>query len=397
MRNIEWTGDNEADIEGLRFLFGRETDGAVEVPAGTIRVAKPAHGLKQLVSRIQSHPIENVVEIGVLQGGSLAFWHRLLRPARCVGLDVSDHAVVELEKYLASPAYEGPPPMFVPRIDQGDRIGLRAFTQMAPGESWIDLVLDDASRQYGPTRRCFEEVFPSLRPGGLYVIEDWAWAHWKDHGWKQRLATDGYGQSLTTLLLQIMAVAANLPTLISRVEVNPGFAVITRGDMPVVNANFNLAQHTVVLGRKFVEMPMPATDSCTLLDDVDAEARRPAEVLDEAIERFAAAERRSQLYAEAAALSDDREAARVAAERHALELTRLLVERSAQLVELSGHCERLSQHHTALVADHYKVADHLRTATEELNDVRAQPVRFLARRAVSKAGRILRRLSGGAT
>ena len=383
MRNIEWTGENEADIDGLRFRFGLETQGVVDAPATTIRVAKPAHGLKQLVDRLQTLPVENVVEIGVLQGGSLAFWHRLLQPARCVGLDASDDAVVELEKYMASPACDGPPPMFVPRIDQGDRIGLRALTQVAPGESWIDLALDDASRQYGSTRRCFEEVFPSLRPGGLYVIEDWAWAHWKDHGWKQRLVTDGYGQSLTTLLLQIMAVAVNLPTLVSRVEVNPGFAVITRGDMPVVNANFYLAQHTVVMGRKFVEMPMAPTDSTTLLDDVEAGARMPAEVLDEAIERFAEAERRSQLYVEVAALSEDREAARVAAERHALELTRLLVERSAQLVELSGHCERLSQH--------------LRAATEELNEVCAQPVRFLVRRAVAKAGRILRRLSGGET
>ena len=37
----------------------------------------------------------------------------------------------------------------------------------------LDLVIDDASHLYGPTMASFEVLFPRLRPGGLYVIEDW--------------------------------------------------------------------------------------------------------------------------------------------------------------------------------------------------------------------------------
>ena len=41
----------------------------------------------------------------------------------------------------------------------------------------LDLVVDDASHTYEETKASFEFLFPLLRPGGIYVIEDWSWAH----------------------------------------------------------------------------------------------------------------------------------------------------------------------------------------------------------------------------
>jgi hypothetical protein len=38
-------------------------------------------------------------------------------------------------------------------------------------------VIDDASHIYEPTRASFETLFPYLRPGGLYIIEDWQWSY----------------------------------------------------------------------------------------------------------------------------------------------------------------------------------------------------------------------------
>jgi predicted methyltransferase len=35
----------------------------------------------------------------------------------------------------------------------------------------LDLVVDDTSH-LGPTRASFNTLFPRLRPGGVYVIED---------------------------------------------------------------------------------------------------------------------------------------------------------------------------------------------------------------------------------
>jgi len=41
----------------------------------------------------------------------------------------------------------------------------------------LDLVVDDASHSYEQTKASFEILFPSLCPGGIYLIEDWSWAH----------------------------------------------------------------------------------------------------------------------------------------------------------------------------------------------------------------------------
>ena len=41
----------------------------------------------------------------------------------------------------------------------------------------LDLVVDDASHTYEQTKASFEILFPLLRPGGIYLIEDWSWAH----------------------------------------------------------------------------------------------------------------------------------------------------------------------------------------------------------------------------
>ena len=44
-------------------------------------------------------------------------------------------------------------------------------------QNYLDLVIDDASHLYELTRTSFVTLFPLLQPGGMYIIEDWAWSH----------------------------------------------------------------------------------------------------------------------------------------------------------------------------------------------------------------------------
>ena len=94
----------------------------------------------------------------------------------------------------------------------------------------LDLVIDDASHFYGPTLASFETLFPLLTPGGLYIIEDWAWGHWPgfivpDHPWA--------GTPLTQLVVKIIEAAGTSTGLFANVTVYEGFISVERGPLTI--------------------------------------------------------------------------------------------------------------------------------------------------------------------
>ena len=58
-------------------------------------------------------------------------------------------------------------------VDQADAPALRRIVADEFAGEPLDLVIDDASHVLDPTRASFNVLFPLLRPGGVYVIEDW--------------------------------------------------------------------------------------------------------------------------------------------------------------------------------------------------------------------------------
>jgi hypothetical protein len=118
-------------------------------------------------------------------------------------------------------------------IDQGDRAALceivgREF------DGPIDLVIDDASHVYGPTRASFETLFPYLRQGGLYIIEDWQWSY-SEHP-PASLADEQPVAALVHELLDAVgrrgtdaAQASREKLPVKSVTVVPHFAAVERG------------------------------------------------------------------------------------------------------------------------------------------------------------------------
>ena len=43
----------------------------------------------------------------------------------------------------------------------------------------LNLVHDNTSHFYEPAKSSLNVFLSLLRPGGVYLIEDWAWAHWQ--------------------------------------------------------------------------------------------------------------------------------------------------------------------------------------------------------------------------
>ena len=174
----------------------------------------------------------HILEIGMWDGGSLAFWNEILRPEKIVGVDLNaredsayfrDYAQTRgLQSTLRS--YWG--------IDQADAQALLRIVEQEFGGA-LDMVMDDASHFYEPTLASFQILFPLLPEGGLYIIEDWAWEHWEEyhspsHPWAGK-------RSLTPLVFELVEATGTSPRLITSVEVFQGFVIIERGPAPESN------------------------------------------------------------------------------------------------------------------------------------------------------------------
>jgi hypothetical protein len=116
------------------------------------------------------------MELGVWEGGSAAFWFEAFLPDKHVAVDRLDRTDSEhFSEYVRRhdlatrlKTYWG--------VAQEDTERLREIVT-AEFDGPVDLVIDDASHIYGPTRASFETLFPHLRHGGLYIIEDWQWSY----------------------------------------------------------------------------------------------------------------------------------------------------------------------------------------------------------------------------
>ncbi|GAB4196600.1 MAG: hypothetical protein OHK0022_14290 [Roseiflexaceae bacterium] len=185
----------------------------------------------------------NVFELGIYDGGSVAFWRELFGPQvqMYVAADLARRAdSAYFRRYLAARGLERSVKTFW-GTNQADRKRLRGIA----GREFsgpLDLVIDDASHMYSPTKASFETLFPLLRPGGLYVIEDWAWAHWAEfHSPRHPWATK---PPLTNLIVELVEAAGTSGELVASMAVYQGFVVVERGPLALPDpARFRLGQH----------------------------------------------------------------------------------------------------------------------------------------------------------
>jgi predicted O-methyltransferase YrrM len=114
-----------------------------------------------------------IVELGVERGGSTALIALLAEPDLLLAVDVAPEVPAQLTEFIESRGLTGSI-VTAFGVDQSDATAVRDLVELHIAAEPVDLVIDDASHVLGPTRTSFEVLFPRLRPGGLYVIEDWA-------------------------------------------------------------------------------------------------------------------------------------------------------------------------------------------------------------------------------
>ncbi len=183
----------------------------------------------------------NIMELGIWDGGSMALWFELFQPEKLVAFDIQyweDSAY--LQHYRKTRGLEDRLKTYW-TINQLDQAAVRKIVA-DEFSTPLDLVMDDASHLYSPTLATFEVLFPLVRPGGYYVIEDWAWAHWQgfqdpDHEWALR-------RTLAQMIHELMEATGTSTRLITNVSVYEGFAVIERGPIPAAElGDFKLEKH----------------------------------------------------------------------------------------------------------------------------------------------------------
>jgi hypothetical protein len=110
-----------------------------------------------------------LVEFGVFHGGSLQMWkHYFGAQARIVGVDINPACASLTEDQVEI------------RIgDQGDRSFLRSLRDEL-GE--IDILIDDGAHMMRHQVATFEELFPAVRDGGVYLVEDLHAGYWPEYG-----------------------------------------------------------------------------------------------------------------------------------------------------------------------------------------------------------------------
>jgi len=128
--------------------------------------------LEQYLDAFDSFPAANMVELGIAQGGSAALTALVAPPRKLVALDLIDNRVEALDDLIERLGLaERIRPYY--GVDQADRARLQEILDDEFGDEPLDLVIDDASHRLEETRASFETLFPRLRPGGLFLIEDW--------------------------------------------------------------------------------------------------------------------------------------------------------------------------------------------------------------------------------
>ena len=148
-------------------------------------------------------------------------------------------------------------------IDQADATALRGIVTDEFADEPLDLVIDDASHVLDPTRASFNVLFPLLRPGGVYVVEDWALdldierqaAH--DPVLADRIQEEIAKRPelenvvpLTRLVFEIVLASA-YTDLIEAMEIRPGWLSVTKG-AERAPAEFDVRRCSLDMGQRLL-------------------------------------------------------------------------------------------------------------------------------------------------
>ncbi len=122
-----------------------------------------------------------ILEIGTFKGESTKIFSKAFPESLVLTLDIElreiDFSGCQNVKYL--------------QCDQCDREALLSALRTAEFEP-VDLIIDDASHIGAFSQMTFDTLFPLLKSGGAYFVEDWGTGYWDS--WIDGVFCDNYSE-----------------------------------------------------------------------------------------------------------------------------------------------------------------------------------------------------------
>jgi predicted O-methyltransferase YrrM len=250
---LDWVDDRTIRVDGTTFTLS--IDSRFQSTSDHFLLVKDAEMVRRYEHLLATLRPRRIVELGICQGGSTALLALLTEPEHFVAVDLKSEPTLGLERFLDERGLRERVRTHY-AVDQADTATLRSLVDDEFGEEPLDLVIDDASHLIAPTRVSFNLLFPRLRPGGVFVIEDWSGVHhWdaslarkaeQDAAVRQHLGAAGArGESartpLSIMLFELILAAAYAPEIFSEVFVTDNWAYVTRGPGALDGATFDLS------------------------------------------------------------------------------------------------------------------------------------------------------------
>ncbi len=116
----------------------------------------------------------NMLEIGVggyehpeIGANSLRMWKKFFDDGQIYAIDIHDKKALEEPRIT---------------IFQGDQSDEKFLEEVISKTGPLDIIIDDGSHINSHVIASFEYLFPHLKDGGMYVVEDTQTSYWESHG-----------------------------------------------------------------------------------------------------------------------------------------------------------------------------------------------------------------------
>lgn len=221
---LRWDDDSRAHLDDLVFVMEEPGTTARQAGRDCFRLYKTRRYFaryERFWAERSDFAARNIVELGIWDGGSVAIWYHHFHPEKLVAIDLDTGGDSPyFERWRGREGLDGRVRTYW-STDQSDGSRLGEIIDREFGEEPLDLVIDDASHLYGPTRESFQVLFPRLRDRGLYVIEDWTSA-----------SPSPDRPPLATLVHELVAETATSSRAVRDMTVHRGFVAIQRTRVP---------------------------------------------------------------------------------------------------------------------------------------------------------------------